>query len=120
MTISVDAKALTDADMSPCNALDPSWVRSGEIQEFNKVLFTAPGGKFIVMVWENRTPLELAFDSYPVDEFITIVRGEVEVEDKLGNVSRFKAGDSFMMEKGFGGVWRQSGHLRKYAIWNIR
>lgn len=120
MIVSINAKALTKADMSPSNALDPAWVRSGEIQEFHKVLFASPDNKFIVQVWENRTALELSLESYPVDEFITLIEGEVEVVDHAGNVSRFKAGDSFLLVKGFKGIWRQPGYLRKYAIWNIR
>lgn len=120
MTVSIDAKALAEADMEPSNALDPSWVRSGEIAEFKKVLFAAPDEKFIVMVWENRKPVELSLPGYPVDEFITLIEGEVELEDEQGKRSSFKAGDSFLIKKGFKGVWRQRGHLRKYAVWNIR
>lgn len=120
MLIHTNPASLTPDDMIPANILNASMVLSGELCEFKKILFTAPDEKFIVMIWENRAAVKLDLKDYPVDEFVTLLEGDLELVSEDGTMSRFKAGDSFLIVKGFNGTWRQSGRLRKYAVWNIR
>tara|TARA_R110002072_G_scaffold215688_1_gene372758 strand:+ start:1621 stop:1980 length:360 start_codon:yes stop_codon:yes gene_type:complete len=115
MFIVTDAISIKFEDMTPCNAIDPSWIVSGEVDEANHVIHTSSDGKFIAQIWECRTPAEVFIDGYPVDEFITVIDGEVELVCD-GVSERFGAGDSFILPKGYKGTWRQTDRLRKYAI----
>ena len=92
MFIVTDAISIKFEDMTPCNAIDPSWIVSGEVDEANHVIHTSSDGKFIAQIWECRTPAEVFIDGYPVDEFITVIDGEVELVCD-GVSERFGAGD---------------------------
>jgi uncharacterized cupin superfamily protein len=118
--IAIDPSKLTEADFVPSQALSPDWLISGAIDEHLKMLYTAPDEKFMVLVWENRCSIETRLPDYPVDEFLTIISGNVEIENEEGRKASYGAGDSVFIEKGTTCIWRQNGPLRKYVIWNIR
>ncbi|WP_404978660.1 cupin domain-containing protein [Caballeronia novacaledonica] len=42
--------------------------------------------------------------------------GQVEISDKKGNVASFGAGDAFIVEPGFDGVWESLTCARKYFV----
>lgn len=120
MLTAIDPHSLTEADFVPSEALSPDWLISGGIDEHSKILYTSPDEKFMVLVWENRCSIETNLPDYPVDEFLTIVSGEVEIEKDDGSKVTLQAGDSAFIEKGTSSVWRQNGALRKYVVWYIR
>lgn len=120
MLISIDPTGLTKADFAPSEALSPDWLISGGIDEYLKMLYTSPDEKFMVLVWENRCAIETRLPDYPVDEFLTIIAGEVEIEKDDGSKLTLSPGDSAFIEKGTTSIWRQTGALRKYVIWYIR
>lgn len=60
--------------------------------------------------------MTLEIDEYPVDEFMYILEGTVEVTDRNGQVDKFGPGDAFVMPKGFSGTWRQLSAVKKYAV----
>lgn len=49
-------------------------------------------------------------------EFCHIIEGECELVPDDGTVQRFKAGDSFVIEPGFAGVWRVLKPMRKRFV----
>ncbi len=53
---------------------------------------------------------------FPVDEYMHLIEGEVEITDNAGKVTKFKAGDSFVMPKGFTGTFRQLTPMKKFAV----
>jgi hypothetical protein len=55
------------------------------------------------------------YESYPCDEFMVILEGEVTVENESFSAT-YKAGDSFLIPKGFRGFWRQPGDMLKYYM----
>lgn len=110
------AREIPFDELTPSVAIDPTWVVAGRLEERSRVLYESPDSRFIVLVWESRTPVELDVRNYPCDEFMTIIEGEVELSDEEGASKRLSAGDSFFIKKGHNGFWRQAGRLRKYAV----
>lgn len=55
------------------------------------------------------------YESYPCDEFMVVLEGEVTVENESFSAT-YKVGDSFLIPKGFRGFWRQPGDMLKYYM----
>ena len=56
------------------------------------------------------------YDDYPVDEFMVVLDGEVTLTHDDGTSDTFRKGDSFLLPKGFKGVWHQPGPMLKYYV----
>lgn len=65
-------------------------------------------------IWRSSGYTEF-YDSYPCDEFMVVLEGEVTVEGD-GFKETYRAGDSFLIPKGFRGYWRQPGPMLKYYM----
>ncbi|HEV7251494.1 MAG TPA: cupin domain-containing protein [Mesorhizobium sp.] len=77
------------------------------------VLYRDPSGRFTTGVWECEA-YEEVYESYPQDEFMHVLEGSVTVIDAHGHQETFRAGDSFFIERGFKGTWRQPERMKKY------
>jgi uncharacterized cupin superfamily protein len=62
----------------------------------------------------ERMTLELR--DWPIDEFMYIVEGQVEITATGGAPRLYGPGDAFVMPKGFHGTWRQHSHLKKIQV----
>lgn len=51
--------------------------------------------------------ITLALSDWPIDEFIYLLEGQVELTDAQGNVRTFSKSEAFILPKGFTGTWRQ-------------
>ena len=49
----------------------------------------------------------LNFQNWPIDEFVTVVEGQVEISSSDMDTKLYGPGDSFVIPKGFNGLWRQ-------------
>ena len=49
----------------------------------------------------------LSFHDWPIDEFVSVLEGSVEIIDQEKNVQIYESGDSFVIPKGFSGIWKQ-------------
>lgn len=49
----------------------------------------------------------LRFQDWPIDEFVSLLKGRVEITDRNKNAQVFEEGESFVIPQGFNGVWRQ-------------
>lgn len=63
-------------------------------------------------LWHS-TPYTERYDSYPINEFMYIIEGSVTLIDDSGEHT-FRAGDSFVLPKGFSGTWKQDEYMLKY------
>ena len=52
-------------------------------------------------------PTTLDLKNWPIDEFMHILRGHVDITNDAGNHEVFGPGDSFVIPTGFSGTWRQ-------------
>lgn len=112
----INGQALRWEDMEPSHAIDARWVVKGEVEEASKILHASEDQKYIVQIWECRAAVELNIDSYPADEFITIISGELNLVDSQSDSKNYGPGESLIIPKGFCGRWIQEGPLRKYSV----
>ncbi|MBT7950079.1 MAG: DUF861 domain-containing protein [Gammaproteobacteria bacterium] len=84
-------------------------------------LFT--GKELSVSVFES-TPKELGaighsknrVRNYPYDQFVLVLSGKSVLTDETGNAQTFKAGDLFVVPRGFTGVWEEFGVYRELIV----
>jgi len=66
-------------------------------------------------VWEageSKTWLE----DYPFTEYVLMISGVVELTNEDGTSREYKAGDTFVMPKGWSGVWHIKEHMKKQMV----
>jgi len=81
----------------------------------NPVIFTSVDGR-LTSGPASFEKMTLEVKNFPVDEFMYIIEGELEITDAAGNVNRFGPGDAFVMPRGFTGTWRQLSDIKKFAV----
>jgi uncharacterized cupin superfamily protein len=53
---------------------------------------------------------------YTEDEFCYILEGRVRLTDSAGETEEYKAGDAFVIPKGFKGVWETVEPVKKFYV----
>ena len=71
--------------------------------------------KFLVALWESG-PGVLQTDSYPNDEYVLVVEGDLAITNTSGKKEEFKPGDSFVIPKGWAGTWDMKTKFRKQFV----
>ncbi|MEM7207777.1 MAG: cupin domain-containing protein [Pseudomonadota bacterium] len=89
-------------------------VSSGPVQRGHEYFATAASA-LTAGVWDC-TPMEMVMMPYPVNEFMIVLDGTIEIIDPDGNVDAFSAGDAFILPKGTPCRWRQPEYVRKYYV----
>ena len=74
--------------------------------------FVSPDGRFQVG-YSQYDEMTLQLRDWPIDEFMHILEGQVEITDESGASKIYGPGDMFVMPKGFNGTWRQLGPIKK-------
>ena len=59
----------------------------------------------------------LQLKNWPIDEFMHILEGQVEITDESGASKIYGPGDMFVMPKGFNGTWRQLSPIKKLDVY---
>lgn len=69
-----------------------------------------------VGVWDTTAMIEAA-GSYGCEEFMWLLEGEAEIKNsKTGTMEKVKAGEAFVIPRGYDCQWHQSGYLRKFFV----
>tara|TARA_R110001583_G_C5667241_1_gene410321 strand:+ start:4189 stop:4554 length:366 start_codon:yes stop_codon:yes gene_type:complete len=77
--------------------------------------FKSSDNSVISGIWESEAFSKKKF--HPSDmEFCYLIEGDVKISDSEGNYSEFSAGDAFVVEPGFDGVWESKTAVRKYFV----
>ena len=76
--------------------------------------FQRPEAKLRAGIWRSTAYTE-KYDSYPSDEFMIILKGEVTLENDVISET-FRSGDAFLVPKGFKGIWRQPVEVLKFYV----
>lgn len=66
-------------------------------------------------LWEGEVG-HVSFDSWPYTEFCVILVGRVALVDRAGGRREFRAGDAFVVPRGFSGTWETLEPSRKYFV----
>jgi len=86
---------------------------SSEQENWTKVIYQ---GEVVVALYES-TPARIAVNKpFPYDEFVTVLEGELILTHIDGKKQTFKAGDSFLVPKGFLGTWDMTKHFREMVV----
>lgn len=76
--------------------------------------FERPDGRLKTGIWRCSAYTE-RYDSYPADEFMVVLEGEVTLEGE-GFKDTYRKGDAFFVPKGFQGTWHQPGPMLKFYV----
>ena len=68
-----------------------------------------------VAFWEAKAGI-LKTDSYPLDEFVYVIAGELQTTDRNGTTRSFKPGDTFVIPKGWAGEWNMKSDFKKIFV----
>lgn len=75
--------------------------------------FVSPDGKYTANVWACDSGT-LRIDDLSTDEACFLIEGSVEIIDDAGNREIYRAGDAFLLPKGFSGIWHMPEPVVKY------
>ncbi|MCS5585568.1 MAG: cupin domain-containing protein [Pseudomonadales bacterium] len=99
----------------------PPWpaemVLKGTNEHWQKVLHQ---GEFVVTIYEAQPALIDISTPYPYDEFVLVLEGEVTLSATEGEKRTYRAGDSFVVPKGFTGTWNMPVKFREMIIVETR
>jgi uncharacterized cupin superfamily protein len=87
---------------------------SGTRQQNGRILFEDKPRGLSAGVWEQGAN-ESRWIDYPVNEFMTVLEGEVVIVEEDRSVS-ITAGESFIIPKGLRCRWTQPGHVKKFFV----
>ncbi len=73
-------------------------------------------GEVTVAVYESTPVLIEIKKPFPYDEYVHVLEGEVTLTDLDGNENTFKAGENFLVPKGFLGTWNMTSHYREMVV----
>ena len=73
-------------------------------------------GEVTVAVYESTPVLIEIKKPFPYDEYVHVLEGEVTLTDVDGNENTFKAGENFLVPKGFLGTWNMTSHYRELIV----
>jgi uncharacterized cupin superfamily protein len=103
-----------NAPLSPWEDFPEGEIVSGTSKHSGITLFEDKARGLTAGVWEQGAN-ESRWIDYPVNEFMTVLEGEVVIVEEDRTVS-IKAGESFIIPKGLRCRWTQPGHVRKFFV----
>ncbi|TRX57850.1 cupin domain-containing protein [Thalassomonas sp. M1454] len=69
-----------------------------------------------VGVWDTDTMDETP-GPYGMEEFMVVLEGQAQIKNnKTGNIETIKAGEGFVIPKGYDCQWQQQGYLKKFYV----
>jgi uncharacterized cupin superfamily protein len=71
--------------------------------------------KVQIGVWEAGMG-KLTLDNFPFTEYVLMISGSVIVTEKNGTSKTFKAGDTFVIPKGWTGIWDVQERMKKQIV----
>jgi uncharacterized cupin superfamily protein len=77
--------------------------------------YKSADGKFLVAIWESG-PGVLQTDSYPNDEYVLVLEGDLAITNESGAKDEFEPGDSFVIPKGWAGTWDMKTKFKKQFV----
>lgn len=81
------------------------------------VLSSSTDGAALDVSVKRFKQMTLLLEGWPIDEFFHILEGQVEVSNtKNGAVHRYGPGDSFVIPKGYDGVWKQLSDINMITV----
>ncbi len=109
----IDAKGPEGAGLPPVPHDASDTPIEGAANPVAYTAYTDPSGVFTAGVWACDAGT-IAIEDLAIDEACYLIEGEVIITDRHGNTDSFKAGEAFLLVRGFTGTWRMPGPILKY------
>ena len=84
-------------------------ILNGHVYYFNEDIGLYVG------VWDSTISQEV-FGPYKMDEFMWLIEGQVTMINENGDATVVKAGEAFVIPKGYPCSWKQEGYLKKFYM----
>ena len=101
--------------LEPMVEITPDMLVEGSASERCHNYYTSPSGLLTAGVWKC-TAHTLEFGPYPVDEFMLVLDGSVNIVHEDGHEEIFRAGDAFVIPKGLPCQWKQTESIHKIYV----
>ena len=92
---------------------DPAQLPDAGVRVTSRVLYRDPSGAFKTGFWSALAGPPAPI-SYTMDELCVLLQGEVRLVDAAGHAETYRAGDTFVIPKGFVGTWETVADVRKF------
>jgi uncharacterized cupin superfamily protein len=102
------------ADLEPWEDIPEADIVSGTRTQRGRILFEDRARGLSAGIWEQGAN-ETRWMDYPVNEFMTVLEGEVVIVEADRSTS-ITAGESFIIPKGLHCRWTQPGHVKKFFV----
>ena len=101
--------------LAPSVEITPDMLETGSATELCHEYYMSPSGLLTAGVWRC-TAHALKFGAYPVDEFMLVLEGSVNIVHEDGHEEIFRAGDAFVIPKGLRCQWKQTESIHKFYV----
>ena len=101
--------------LEPMVEITPDMLEAGSPSELCHNYYKSPSGVLSAGVWKC-TAHTLVFGPYPVDEFMLVLDGSVNIVHQDGHEEIFRAGDAFVIPKGLPCQWKQTEAIHKVYV----
>jgi uncharacterized protein len=98
----------------PDEALEHAELLSGSPVGLDHAYFSRAESGLRTGIWRCG-PYTERYESYPADEFMVVLEGEVTLEGE-GFRDTYRKGDAFFVPKGFKGTWHQPVPMVKFYV----
>jgi len=99
----------------PSQLIPKACFTTDDTSEFTTPFYTAPDGTVAVGLWEG-APCKMEIESYPVNEKMTIISGELVLTHHNGVEEVFGPGEVVFVTKGAAFTWHVTKYMRKYFM----
>jgi uncharacterized cupin superfamily protein len=101
--------------LQPWDPIDPETLASAHPVQRGHTFFSSASGRLTAGVWDS-TPYEEVRGPYPLDEFMVLLEGSLDIENEDGSTQTFPAGVGCVIPRGTVLRWKQSEYLRKFWV----
>lgn len=98
----------------PNQPLEHAELLKGVPMGLDHAYFARPEAGLRAGIWRSEAYTE-RYESYPTDEFMIVLEGEVTLEGE-GFRDTYRKGDAFLVPKGFRGTWHQPVAMLKFYV----
>jgi uncharacterized cupin superfamily protein len=83
----------------------------------NRVIGSSVDQRFVSGLYSSQVG-KGSIDSYPVDEFMYFIEGDMTMISADGTVTRVDAGEAVQVPKGWKGTWNTNGYTKFYVVYD--
>lgn len=115
--LALNAKELREMKLESIPPFPAEMVLKGESENWERVLHQ---GDVVVAIFAAKPAVIEISDPFPYDEFVLILEGQVTLTHIDGEQQTYKAGETFLVPKGWLGTWDMPDNYREMIVIETR